>query len=308
MPGVVSKPRMLCALHSEVMKERTKDTTITKGYHPPLNQMLSDLSPVVEFQIPDKATLQAPVCRAVSTDQGGMHVGVMATLMDVLGGGLALANFSPDWAATTHLSVQSTGRALSGYIDAQGELRKTGRNTVLVKVNIRHRPHEQGNFTPVATAIIGFTRFSPRKGSQTLPADINREQMLCSNLDRSGSFEPFYDKVGLRILNEAEALIQVEMSDYVQNSFHALNGGVVALLGDLAGQTAARHATGKPFVTTDLAVHFLKLGEVGPFQTKTKLLRKTDETVLSLIEICDAGAGNRLISIATNLTTLNDVG
>ena len=282
--------------------------TITKGCYPPLNLMLSDLSPVLEFQTPDNATLRAPVCRAVSTDHGAMLLGVMAALMDVLGGGLALTAFYPDWAATAHLSVQSTGRALSGYIDARGELRKTGRNTVLVKVDIRHTPHEQGAFTPVATAIMGFTRFSPREGSQLLETDPAEDKMLYSNPESSGLVQPFYDKVGLKILSEAEATVQVETSDYVRNSFGALHGGVVALLADLAGQTAARHATGKPLVTTDLAIHFLRLGEVGPFQTRTTLLRKADETVLSLIEVLDIGAGGRLMSIATNLATLDDLG
>jgi acyl-coenzyme A thioesterase PaaI-like protein len=289
------------------MKEGTQDT-ITKGYYPPLNQMFSDLSPVLVFQTPDRATLRAPVCRAVSTDRGTMLLGVMATLMDVLGGGLALTNFYPDWAATTHLSVQSTGRALSGYIDAQGELRKTGRNTVLVKVDIRNMPHEEGGLTSVATAILGFTRFSPRRRSHLLQTDPVAGKTLCPNPDSSGLVQSFYDKVGLKILDEAEALVQAEMSDYVQNSFNTLNGGVVALLADLAGQTAARHATGKPFVTTDLAVHFLRLGEVGPFQTRTTLLRKTNETVLSLVETLDIGAEGRLMSIATNLATLDDLG
>jgi len=277
---------------------------IIKDYYPPLTHMLRDLSPVLTFQAPDRATLRAPVSDAVSTDNGTMFLGVMATLMDVLGGGLALANFHPDWAATTLLSVQSTGKALSGYIDAQGELRKTGRNTVLVKVDIRHTSHEQESVTPVATAILGFARFSPRQGSHVPQADKSVLGNMPDKPDTSGLIQPFYDKVGLKILDKAAALVQVEMTDYVQNSFHALNGGVVALLADLAGQTAARHATRKSFVTTDLAVHFLRFGEVGPFQTRTVLLRKTDETVLSLVEVVDIGAGGRLLSIATNLATL----
>lgn len=290
------------------MKERTSDPSETKGLYPPLNQMLRDLSPVLSFQAPDRATLKAPVCPEVSTDCGAMFVGVLAILMDVLGGGLALASFSPDWAATTYLSLQSVGRALRGYIEAEGEVRKTGRNTILVRGDIRQTLHEGDLPTPVATALLGFTRFSPRKGSQSLQTDEVTATAISCNQDSMGLVQPFYDKVGLRILDEAKAVVQVEMGDYVQNSFKALNGGIVALLADLAGQTAARHATGKPFVTTDLTVHYLHLGEVGPFQTRTSLLRKTAETVLSLVEILDTGAGDRLMSIATNLATLNSLG
>ncbi len=235
-----------------------------------------------------------------------MLLGVMAMLMDVLGGGLALTTFHPDWAATTYLSVQSAGRALSGNIDARGELKKTERNWVFVRVDIRYTPHERGGFAPVATAILNFTRFSPRRGPQVLRSHLATEARLDASRGNPGLAGPFYDKVGLKILNEAEAIVRVEMSDYVQNSFNVLNGGVAALLADLAGQTAARHITGRPFVTTDLAVHFLRFGEVGPFETKTVVLRKTDETVLSFVKIIDTGAGGRLLSMATNLATLED--
>jgi len=254
--------------------------------------MMRDLSPDLTFETPDRATLRAPVSRTVSTDQGGMRLGVMAALMDILGGGLALTAFHPDWAATTHLSLQSSGRAVSGHIEARGELRKSGRNTILVKVDIR------GNdLTPVATALISFARFSPR--ARTDPVTVETGS--------SGLIEPFYDKVGLTVLSEAEGLVQAKMSEYTQNSFKALHGGVTALLADLAGETLARHVTGRPLVTTDLAVNFLSLGQVGPFHTRTTLLRKSHETVLSLVEVLDMGLDGRLLSIATNLATLNEL-
>ncbi len=290
------------------MKEKTKDTAIARGYYPPLSRMLRDLSPSISFQGPDKATLRAPVQSAVRACNGAMLAGVLAALMDVLGGGLALTAFHPDWAATTHLSVQSSGRALSGYIEAEGELRRTGRNTVLVMADIRHAPREQGGFTTIAKAMIDFTRFSPREGSPLLKVDPVAKGTPDAHPDDAGLIQPFYDKVGLKVLNEAEALVQVDMSDYVRNSFNALHGGVIALLADLAGQTMAGHAAGRSFATTDLAIHFLSLGEIGPFQTKTTLLRKTSETVLSLVEILDMGAGGRLLSIATNLATPDDPG
>jgi hypothetical protein len=93
------------SFNNRVVKERTKDATVTEGYYPPLNQMLRDLSPIFAFQAPDKATLRAPVCPEVGTDRGAMSLGVMATLMDVPGGGPALTAFYPDWAATTVLSL-----------------------------------------------------------------------------------------------------------------------------------------------------------------------------------------------------------
>ena len=299
----------MCGPAGEIMKERAKGTTTrTIGYYPPISQMIGDLSPVLSYEAANRARLRAPVGSEVSTDQGTMHVGVMAALMDVLGGGLALTAFAPDWAATTHLSVQSRGRAFSGSIEARGEVHKTGRNMVLVKIEIGNVTGGPEGIAPVATAMIGFTRFSPREGSQALNIDPVTGKMAYANIESEGLDRPFYEKAGLTVLDEAEGLVQVEAHDYIRNSFGALHGGVVALLADLSGQTAARSATGKPLVTTDLTVNFVSLGEKGPFQARATVLRKMGESVLSLVEIRDMGAEGRIMSFAVNLAASCDLG
>jgi len=175
-------------------------------------------------------------------------------------------------------------------------------------VDIHHAPHGEEAFTPLATAVISYTSFSPKNRSPLLQIEPAGSGMLHFVPDSSGLVQPFLQKVGLKVLNEAEAIVQVEMSDYVRNSFNALQGGVFALLADQAGQMAARRATGKLSMTTDLTIHFLSPGKVGPFQTRTALLRKTQETVLSAVEILDRGAGDRLLSVATNTATLDSLG
>ena len=56
---------------------------------------------------------------------------------------------------------------------------------------------------------------------------------------------------------------------------------------------------GRPVATRDLSVHFLAIGRVGPMRTRAWLLRETGEALLLRVEARDAGAEDRLCTIAT---------
>jgi uncharacterized protein (TIGR00369 family) len=95
------------------------------------------------------------------------------------------------------------------------------------------------------------------------------------------------------------------MTDYVRNSFGAIQGGIVALLADVAGQCAARAATGQPLITKDMTIHYLSQGKVGPFRTRARMLRKTSDTALTRVEVVDRGANDRLLMVGMNTATLD---
>jgi uncharacterized protein (TIGR00369 family) len=120
----------------------------------------------------------------------------------------------------------------------------------------------------------------------------------------SGLTRPYLDEVGVRVLDEEAGVVEVNMSDYIRNSFRSLQGGIVAILADVAGQYAARTATGKPLITSDLLIYYVSQGKVGPFRTKAEVLRKKDSTALTRIEVIDSGADDRLLTVAMNTATL----
>jgi uncharacterized protein (TIGR00369 family) len=231
-----------------------------------------------------------------------MLLSVMAIMADVLGGGLAIRTFYPDWAATVYLRVRSEVRVQSGYIYAHAKLRTTASNTVLVKVDFRQKSREEGKNDLVATSHIGYKRIA-LKDPPLLQIDPVASDMLYYKPTNSAPAQPFLQKVGLTVLNEAQGTVQAVMSDYVRNSFNVLQGGVFALLADVAGQTAARRATGKAYVTNDLAIRFLNPGKTGPFQTRLAILRQSEETFLSRIKIIDMGEEDRIKGIAKNFAT-----
>jgi len=95
------------------------------------------------------------------------------------------------------------------------------------------------------------------------------------------------------------------MTDYVLNSFHVIQGWIVALLADVAGQCVARAATGQPFTMKDLTMHYLSQGRVGPFCFTAEVLRTTSDTALTRVELVDRGANDRLLMVGINTATLD---
>ncbi|MBW1865664.1 MAG: hotdog fold thioesterase [Deltaproteobacteria bacterium] len=96
------------------------------------------------------------------------------------------------------------------------------------------------------------------------------------------------------------------MDDYVRNSLGSLQGGMTAFLADLAGQYAAREATGKSGQTRDLVIHYMSPGVTGPFQTTAEVLRMDHHSALTRIRVVDQGNDYRLMAVVLNSVKLSD--
>ncbi len=284
--------------------ENNKLSEVIISDYPPLHHMLRDLLISVEFPDSARCIVQAPVVPEICTDRGGVHVGVVATLMDILGASLAIRTVYPDWIATADLSIYTTRPATSGTIVASGMVIRAGQTMNVINVDISadsSRSTRPG--TSVGCAVMAFSRL-PRK-KDTLEVKIDSVSATTFAVKGSGLHRRYLDEVGLQILDDRAGIVEIKMSDYVRNSFGAIQGGIVALLADIAGQCAARAATGQPLITKDLTIHYLSQGKVGPFQTRARLLRKTSDTALTRVEVVDRGANDRLLMVGMNTATLD---
>jgi uncharacterized protein (TIGR00369 family) len=271
------------------------------GDYPPQDHMTRDLLISLEFQGKERCTIQAPVMPEVCTDQGSMQVGVIATLVDLLGGALSLRLFHPDWQATSHLSIHTTGRAISGVVIAAGSVLQIGKNTVVFDVGIREEAGSAvQHATSIGSAMIICSRIPVREDTRSISMSTEAIHLA---IEGSGLTQPYLDKVGVQVLDEAAGVVELNMSEYIRNSFHSLHGGMFATLSDLAGQQAARKATGRTLVTSDLEIYYLSPGKVGPFRTRARVLRTTDDTALTRVEVIDCGADDRLITVGMNAAT-----
>ena len=83
------------------------------------------------------------------------------------------------------------------------------------------------------------------------------------------------DRLGISVLDAAGGRVSLPVGPYVQNSIEAVQGGAMALLGDVAAAEALGAATGlgaASLVVTDLQVAYLTLGRVGPIVTQATVL------------------------------------
>src|SRR5258705_13283013 len=99
--------------------------------YPPDRHLLRDLQ--LEFDHSDGTTSLAwlPVVSELCTDDGSVRAGALATLVDVIGGGLAATTAQPDWIATADLPLHLVRPATTGRGAAQARGVRPGRPTVL---------------------------------------------------------------------------------------------------------------------------------------------------------------------------------
>jgi uncharacterized protein (TIGR00369 family) len=280
-----------------------KHSVSVSGDYPPLRHMLRDLLISVDFQEKTRCVVRAPVVPEICTDRGGVHAGVVATLVDLLGASLAIRAIYPDWLATAGLSIYMTRPAISGTIVASGTVVRAGQSMNVIYVDISEKLNSANPGTSIGNAIMTYSRLPRRK--DTIEVEADSVNGMTFAIAGSGLSRRYLDEVGLQILDDTAGIVEIKMTDYVRNSFGAIQGGIVALLADIAGQCAARAATGQPLITKDLTLHYLSQGKVGPFLTRARMLRKTSDTALTRVELVDRGANDRLLMLGLNTTTLD---
>jgi hypothetical protein len=107
---------------------------------------------------------------------------------------------------------------------------------------------------------------------------------------------PLEERLGIRRLDSGEGVVEMDLDDYVRNTFGALQGGVVAVL----GEAAIHAATGRPL--TSLAVRYRTLGRTGPFRTAIdQVSGGLGDVVRATLR--DLGAGGAVVAAVTGRTS-----
>jgi uncharacterized protein (TIGR00369 family) len=278
--------------------------------YPPREHILRDLRVSLEIQGRGKAVLRAPVVPEIRAGDGSLQAGAVATMVDVLAGVLTFHAVYPDWMATSGLSVHLNGRPGADAIEAEGRVIRAGRTTVIVDVEIRDRrgPADGGSAGPLGTAMISFSRLGRREDTPPFEPDKENSETVEFGIPGSGLRQPYRDAAGVRVLDEGAGVAEVEMRPYVRNSLGALQGGMIAVLADTAGETAASAAAARPMTTRDLTIQYLSQGKRGPFRTRTRVVRLTGDTALTRVEVVDRGAEDRLVAVVMNTAVANGTG
>ena len=274
--------------------------------YPPQHHLLRDLQISIKFHGKTRSTVKAPIVPELFTDQGAVQVGVLAMLIDVLGGSMALRAVYPDWVASADLSICIAKRATFGMLNIAGSVLRAGSNTLVIEATISQIRDDLDNTTEfIGSGFMTIVRL-PRR-ADTLYFDDDWIDSIVFAAPDSGLSRPFLDEVGIETTDGSAGVVRISLRDYVRNSFGALHGGVFALLIDRAGQEVARASSGIPFVTQDLKIYHLSQGKVGPFLTNTAVIRDESDTIVTRVEVRDSGANNRLLAVGLNTAALDSI-
>ena len=250
--------------------------------------MLRDLGLTVEHHEDGTSAGTLTIVDALLDDHGRVRLGVLATLVDAIGGGLAAYAAAPGWIATADLDLQVFG-AFDGLrvVDAIGRVLRAGRSTAVIAVDLA------SDGEPLGLATMTFAVLPRRDSNPVMPEDrTNGPQSLVSGA-ASGFGGPLLDALGLRTLDAEGGLVELDVTDYVENSLGAVQGGVVACIAERAAELALSHAAGRPLAPVGLQLSYLALAREGPIRTSVDVLGVSEQWATARVEVLDAGVARR---------------
>jgi acyl-coenzyme A thioesterase PaaI-like protein len=202
-----------------------------------------------------------------------VRASVLATLSDVWTGALAGMACAPKLALTLDLTARIVGDVGGDRLDIVGKLLKHGRTTIVAETDFRD---------PVTGAVVALSHAtfmaSPR------PQDVIGPLSAARSSGNALS-APIAEALGAQVLSPGVVLI--ERGPYVNQPAGTLQGGVVALLAELAAESL----TGSRVL--ELEVRYLSAVRVGP--ARTSAVAVDEHTVR--VEIRDPGNDDRLTTV-----------
>jgi acyl-coenzyme A thioesterase PaaI-like protein len=275
------------------------EEAVAADAYPPAQHLLRDLALDVEYTDDGGSTARLTITPALLDDTGAVRAGVLATVVDMVGGGLSAQVASPNWIATADLTLHLVGRATAGTVEATTRGLRAGRTTVVLEVLL----HNGG--ASIGFATMTFSVLPRRDGNPviTFGGDVARGMSL--GIPGSGFTAPVLDALGVDVVDAARGIVEVPVTDYSRNSLGALQGGVVAIAADVAAEQALRTACGAPVTVKDIQLTYLALVR-STLRTSTEVLHASPRFGSAYVDLVDVGGESRRTTTARVVATHED--
>jgi uncharacterized protein (TIGR00369 family) len=112
---------------------------------------------------------------------------------------------------------------------------------------------------------------------------------------------PFFDHLGLRWtdVRPTGVTIEVDIRDDLRGPAGTLQGGVIATVVDVAAASTAAQGSAGLVATSEMTIHFLAPGRIGPVRAVGELLRSRSGGGAAVeVRVYDAGNWDRLMAVA----------
>ena len=243
----------------------TAVTQIEHDTYPPQQHVLRDLRAEFEQRGDGLGYGWLPVVDFIRNPSGSVHAGVVATLVDLLGGGLAATTVAPDWIATADLTLHLLPRPAGDEVEGVARVLRAGRTTAVIEVDLRD------SFGPLGLATMSFARLVRRDDNPQVPAPGTAGRGTLA-LPDSRLTRPVVDQIGFSVVDASVGEIELPVTPYIGNTLGAVQGGVVATAIVVATDAIAGAKAGAPVETVDLQVTYLSLVKAGPLRTVAHLV------------------------------------
>jgi acyl-coenzyme A thioesterase PaaI-like protein len=216
------------------------------------------------------------------------NMATLLTLADVLIGRLASRNTAPRISVTADLGVRLFRPVAGERVVVSARLRKVGRTMSVGDATI----HLERTGELVGTSLGTFLA-SPRPGDHALSGFPPERRAT----RRAGTLR---EHIGITSPEPGVAELGTLRPDVV-NATQSLQGGVAALLGEVATYSAVGGLDGPAQVVDTLGVHYLAAGRDGPFVATAEPLERTAARSSFRVELRDGGR-DRVIALIETTT------
>jgi uncharacterized protein (TIGR00369 family) len=215
---------------------------------------------------------------------GNVRAGALLTMADTVGGMCGGLATLPGWVVTTNLMLTTIPGRHVGPLALDATVLRAGRKAVVTQVQIRDSGDRD---RLIADGVLTGAVLEPEGG----PPDFPRPMVLIAPEGPDPAL-PLLDFFGIGPHGETD--VALDINDRVKNPWGILHGGATAVLVDAAAATAI----GADATTTDVVMHFLRPGRVGPAVARTTVLGERADGHIVRVEVVDAGADDRVMVVA----------
>jgi acyl-coenzyme A thioesterase PaaI-like protein len=232
----------------------------------------------------DGSTVDIPITSTLLTSDGtGIRVSVLASFADLTTGSIASTALAPRIPLTVSLRIHRASMLAPDSLVATGRVVSLGRTHAVLEAEFC----AGGTMEPVASSVVSFMA-SPRPGD-VFGAPI-RDFSARGNITA-----PFADQLGAVVL--APGMVELERRPYVMQGSGTVQGGALALVAELAAESAVGRSV------LDLDLSYLAAVRHGPVRSTVRVL---DARTIR-VELVDAGASNRLAVLAIARTVTQPI-
>jgi uncharacterized protein (TIGR00369 family) len=111
---------------------------------------------------------------------------------------------------------------------------------------------------------------------------------------------PLFEHLGLRWtdMRPTSVTVEVDIRDDLRGPAGTLQGGIIATLVDVAAASTAAQGSAGLVATSEMTIHFLTPGRVGPVRAVGELLRSRAGGAAVEVRVYDTGHEHRLMAVA----------